>query len=83
MKTSGPNGTGSVFASEGSVTEFRNFHENLNMAYHFQILQHFSDRLANKIEILTEKRLNVNSNRCRTSNCTTGPQYRCGISMFK
>ena len=25
MKTSGPNGTGSVFASEGLVTEFRNF----------------------------------------------------------
>ena len=31
MKTSGPNGTSSVFASEGFVTAFRNFYKYIKM----------------------------------------------------
>ena len=38
------------------LQNFEIFDENLNMAYHFQILQHFSDRLANKIEIFNRKK---------------------------
>ena len=87
MKTSGPNGTGSVFASEGLVTEFRNFWWKFEYGMPWHIIFKFYNILVTvwqtKLRFLTEKRLNVNSNRCRTSNCTTGPQYRWGISMFK
>ena len=41
------------------------------------------DILVTKLRFVTDKRLNVDSNRCWTSNCTTGPQYGGGISMFK